>query len=177
MNNDKWSGEIELLKRLLDGHGADRTRWPAPERLRFASLIAESAEARRLVAEAAALDRLLDKAPMPSPARMAAAADRIMAAARAERDVARVTVARPAIIAGGRAAARDLGRRFMEHTSWQAAALLAASLLVGVFVGTGGVAENTVETVAEAVGLSNPADAGQVAYIDDTTGIVDEELL
>ena len=58
--------ELDSLQKLLDGHGGDRTRWPASERLRFAPLIGGDEEARRRIAEAEALDRILDKAPTSS---------------------------------------------------------------------------------------------------------------
>ncbi len=72
------SRELGAFARLLDGYGADRTRWPAPERLRFASLLAEDAEARRLLAEAAALDRLIDMAPLVAESRREALVERIL---------------------------------------------------------------------------------------------------
>ena len=59
---DRQSKEMDALERLLDVYGADRTRWPARERLRFASLVTDEPKAQRLMAEAAALDRLLDVA-------------------------------------------------------------------------------------------------------------------
>ncbi|MGI9403056.1 MAG: hypothetical protein ACR2OF_00920, partial [Hyphomicrobium sp.] len=67
--HDNQSEEFEALERLLGVYGADRTRWPARERLRFASIIADEPEAQRLVAETAALDQLLDQAPTVSKER------------------------------------------------------------------------------------------------------------
>ena len=52
-----------MLKDVLDAYGADRTRWPAASRREISALLAVSQEARRLVAEAEAFDRLLDAAP------------------------------------------------------------------------------------------------------------------
>src|SRR5262245_24660537 len=75
--------EMEAFEQLLASHGADRTRWPAPARLRFAPLLSVSAEARRRLAEAEALDRLLDLAPAPRT-NQSALADGIVAAALAE---------------------------------------------------------------------------------------------
>ena len=76
--------EMEALQRLLESHGADRTRWPARDRLRFAQMIAEDAEARRLVAEATALDSLLELAPAPSVEREQEIGARILALAQAQ---------------------------------------------------------------------------------------------
>ena len=40
-NKDTQATDREALARLLEIHGADRTRWPARERLRFAGVISE----------------------------------------------------------------------------------------------------------------------------------------
>lgn len=127
--------ELAALANRLDISGADRTRWPAQERLRFAALIAGDDAARRMVAEAAALDRLLDAAPGAEPARLDRLIDRISAAAqvegasRADNVVEFTAARRPA------APPRTPVHR---RSTWQAAALLAASLFVGAFVGTSG---------------------------------------
>ena len=63
MVKDRRAEDRLALERLLDVCGADRTRWPARERLRFASFIGEDEGAKRLLAEADALDSLLDLAP------------------------------------------------------------------------------------------------------------------
>ena len=81
MTKDKRSEDRQALERLLKVYGADRTRWPARERLRFAGLVAEDDAGRRLVAEATALDSLLDLAPKASAAREHALKERIVAAA------------------------------------------------------------------------------------------------
>ena len=137
--------EMEALQRLLESHGADRTRWPARDRLRFAQMIAEDAEARRLVAEATALDSLLKLAPAPSVEREQEIGARILALAQAEPRAVEKEVelrARPRVQRPG-----------LRHLP--AAALLAASLLVGVFAGTSGV----IERLLDAAGLGRAADA------------------
>ena len=78
---EKRAEDRQALEHLLEVYGADRTRWPARERLRFASLVAEDDGARRLVSEASALDSLLDLAPKASAAREHALKERIVAAA------------------------------------------------------------------------------------------------
>ena len=81
MAKDKRAEDRQALERLLEVYGADRTRWPARERLRFASFIGEDDGAKRLLAEADALDSLLDRAPRASEARERALQERIVAAA------------------------------------------------------------------------------------------------
>ena len=166
--------EIEALKRLLEGHGADRSRWPARERLRFTSLLAESREARRALAEAEALDALLDTALEPQPAEISALSARIAAAA------ARVP-ARP--VARVRSVQRDPGRSGRpaqrEIFNWPAAALLAASLVLGVFAGSADFVEmpGSAPTVAAALESDAEGDASQLALGGDTAGLGEEDLL
>jgi hypothetical protein len=65
---------IERLTEILSAYGADPLRWPEGERLAAQALAAREPRAAALVAEAAALDALLDEAPgaAPSPALIAA---------------------------------------------------------------------------------------------------------
>lgn len=169
----------EALARLLEVHGADRTRWPARERLRFASVIIEDKAAARLLAEAEALDRLLDKAPRPSEAGIDALKERIMAAALRSHEP------RLAVVAGSKPAsvrtwpaqwrAPELAARVAE---WPAAAVLAASLVLGVVLGSAGTFDATMQEVAQVAGFGNGTSEGsQLALGDDTYGQTDEDLL
>jgi hypothetical protein len=59
---------LHRFARLLEGRGADLVRWPAAERAAAEALLAGSPPARRLLAEARALDALLrDGLPSPDP--------------------------------------------------------------------------------------------------------------
>lgn len=51
---------LERLETLLDCHGGDLRRWPADERIAAERLLAQSAAARALKAQAEALDAALD---------------------------------------------------------------------------------------------------------------------
>src|SRR5438874_6759746 len=73
---------IADFERLLDVYGSDRSRWPVEARAGAGHLVARDKAARRLLAEAEALDRTLERAPLPSLAEEAALAERILAAAR-----------------------------------------------------------------------------------------------
>jgi hypothetical protein len=71
------------------------------------------------------------------------------------------------------------GRSAARH-EWPAAALLAASLVVGVMLGSEGTVTNAVQQVAEVTGLSTAGYAGdgsQVAYGDEIVAFADEDLL
>lgn len=51
------------LRQILAAYGAQPRRWPEPEREAALALLTDSGEARRLLDEARAVDRLLDTVP------------------------------------------------------------------------------------------------------------------
>src|SRR5258705_3094535 len=95
-NNSMTNADFE---RLLDVYGSDRTRWPVEARASAGQLVARDRAARRLLAEAEALDRALERAPLPSLAEEAALADRILVAARRSPRMVPITKADVAPIA------------------------------------------------------------------------------
>jgi hypothetical protein len=142
------------FKHLLDVYGADRMRWPAEARADAATLLACDRAAQRLLTQAEALDRVLERAPLVSLAREAALADRIESASE---HTPRLVIAKtgssgkrspivrlPALM---RAARGD--RHF-----WQAGALLAASLFAGVYLGLFELSRGAVPVLADTVGLN-----------------------
>jgi hypothetical protein len=173
----------QALERLLEVFGADRTRWPARERLRFASLICEDDAARRLVAESAALDALLDRAPRASEDRERALKERIVAAALRSGEAKLAVVASgqpkashlPTFMRAARLGSSRNGTRASRE--WSAAALLAASLVIGVMLGSSGTFDATVQEVAEATGLTTATETSQLALGEDVLTNSDEELL
>jgi len=172
--------ELKALERLLESHGSDRTRWPAPDRLRFAPLLAANEQARRRLAEAQALDRLLDLAPEPRTNR-STLADRIVAAASKEaagRQVIRLPQRGVRSVLGA-AGARAFGSESMRSGQWAGGALLAASLVLGLFMGTSGAFQQAIQpfAVAGAGETDADAEASQVAYGADGVGLYEEELL
>lgn len=119
---------LDRLRAVLDAYGAEPARWPASERDALASLVAASAEARRLQADAARLDSVLDALPaaMPAPG----LEDRILAAARSA-----TTTPRVASLEAARAQ-RDASTR--RRGGWLAAALpLAAAAALAAWLVTG----------------------------------------
>jgi hypothetical protein len=177
-NKDTQATDREALARLLEIHGADRTRWPARERLRFAGVISEDKTAAKLLAEAEALDRLLDQAPRASAAGIEALKERIVAAALRTHEPHLAVIAggkKVAVLPQARLGRRSLAARFGE---WPAAAVLAASLVLGVMLGTTGTVETTMQEVAQVAGFGNgTADGAQLALGDDALGQIDEDLL
>jgi hypothetical protein len=172
--NDRRAEDRQALERLLEVYGADRTRWPARERLRFAGVVAEDRTARRLLAEANALDSLLDLAPKASAAREHALKERIVAAALRQSEPRFAVVARSIESEG--AGWRAWARRAQASSGWAAGGLLAASLLVGVLLGSAGTFDTAVQQVAEAAGYST-ADPSHLAQSDEMVASADEDVL
>jgi hypothetical protein len=180
--HDRQSKEMDALERLLEVYGADRTRWPARERLRFASLITEEPEAQRLMAEAAALDRLLDAAPTAGKEREQALTGRIMAAARVQQhkplSASEVAPAVSNIVKLPAWVRQPQIAGAFGASEWPAAGLLAASLALGVMLGSAGTLDSTMQEVAEVAGLSSSVTVdSQLTLNEDTAAWAGEELL
>jgi len=114
------------LQAVLDTYGADPSRWPEADRSELAGLLAEDAGLSENLGEARALDRVLDHASVPH-ARDGAVAD-ILAAAMADDDRNVVPFD----------TARTLHRDALSvprRVAWPVAGLMAASLLIGAFLG------------------------------------------
>ncbi len=166
------------LEIALEIYGGDRTRWPAPMRHGLAALIATEPTAGRMVREAEALDRLLDQAPAGGDdAALAALADRISAAALRE----------PQVISGSPPAlqkSNDISRTVVPFNRQRppqrndyglAGAALAASLVLGIFVGQSSAITPAAEYL---IGTGAAEQSGQqMATADEIEGILDEDLL
>lgn len=153
-----------MLKNVLDVYGADRTRWPAASRREISALLTVSEEARRLVADAEAFDRLLDTAPPPGATRIAALSDRILAASRQTPRV--VSTASPP-----RLRAAPIVRRYAGGL-----AALAASLMIGILAGQSTSVQPAVTALATLAGLDEAA-LTNVSRADETEATFDGELL
>lgn len=168
---DRRAEDREALQRLLDVYGADRTRWPARERLRFASVVSEDKASARLLAEAEALDRLLDSAPRSSDATVEALKERILAAAQSTAPAGGsvVTLQRPASPRRAPARAPALAARLAgRFAQWPAAAVMAASLAFGVMLGSVGTFDSAMEEMVQVAGFSTSAtDSAQLALGED----------
>ncbi len=136
--DDKRNIELEALQSLLDSHGGDADRWPALARERFGGLIASDDAARMLVAEARALDAVLMRAPTVSDARRRALADRIVAAAKAAEPPASIPVQDRVVDLAAERRLRAAPPLPQQRSVWQAAGILAASLIAGIVIGVSG---------------------------------------
>ena len=171
---------INEFERLLDVYGSDRTRWPVEARAGAGHLVARDRAARRLLAEAEALDRALERAPLPSLAKEVELAERIVAAARrSPRMVPRVgkaDAARMASAAGNivpLATSRARSPRLTRTAFGGVAGTLAASLLLGVFLGLSNLSQGVVPAVEDMTGISLGSATPVVAHVD----LLDEDLL
>lgn len=160
---------MALLEETLEIYGADRTRWPLEVRRALTGLIAESADARRVVADGEALDRLLDWAPVLDQARLTALADRIAAASRTTPRLA-ATVNVPVF----KSAVWPM-RRALSGMA------LAASLVLGIIAGQSVEMAPAVSELATVAGLDAGIEAtagnNTVALGDDADTGFDEDLL
>lgn len=164
---EKW--DIEGFAALLDAYGADRERWPMAQRDRFDALLRDSAAARRLLEEAAALDRLLEMAGQTEPRlRSADLTDRIVA--RALKTKPPAVGERPARgvidLQARRPSPPSVGKRMHKPVDWRTAALLAASLLSGLYIGGIGLGDDYLNAATETIGLGAVVD-GQGLILAD----------
>lgn len=156
------------FSRLLDVYGADRARWPAAARAAAAHLVSRDAEARQLLAESEALDRVLQSAPVPTLAVEAALAERIVAAALRSPRMVKLPDAQPAAAAPAAAMPPAATRRgWLLSRPVGAAGFLAASLVVGVMIGQLSLPRQLAPELAELAGLGSDRDLVQIAISDE----------
>lgn len=182
--NDK-SMTIADFERLLEVYGSDRTRWPVEVRAGAGQLVARDKAARRLLAETESLDRALERAPLPSLAREAQLAERILESARRSPRIvhaAKDAAARPAELRAGNVirfpAFAGTPRWLTTRTAFGGvagtlAASLAASLAIGIMIGLSSMTQSVVPAIEQMTGLALNSPATAVAQID----LLDEDLL
>lgn len=169
---------IAELEQLLDVYGADRVRWPAEARAAAANLVASDAGARRLLAETAALDHVLERAPVPGLAVEAAVAERIVAAAQRSPRVVPLSGAHrlaeaaspgdAALLLASTAGPSRRRQQSLSSSRWRprllsremgAAGLLAASLAMGVVIGNSTLPPQLLPALADMAGLGPSRDS------------------
>jgi hypothetical protein len=179
------------LARLLDVYGSERARWPAEARAAAAQLVVADPAARRLLAETEALDRVLGRAPLPGLGVETALAERIVAAAQRSPRIVRLPSAQrlseetsaeeaahddaapgrsvvprvPAAASAGRG-----GRRGLLSRPMGAAGILAASLVLGVLIGSGNsLPPQLLPALAEMAGFGDRDDLVRIALSEEIT--------
>ena len=204
MKSENRLADLTALESVLDTFGGDPARWPAEKRAGLESLADTDAEGARLLREARALDAVLMRAAGPPVGSTSVLADRIAAAVantapghsatRMERqqdagapasDAPGVVIAWPrggeTARAATEAAARAAPAPYRDRISsgWRTAALLAASLVVGVFVGTTDLVPSDVaQFVASATtGADNSTQALAFLNGEGLLEMIEEEFL
>ena len=164
------------FERLLDVYGGDRTHWTIEARAAAAQLVARDTRAQRLLAEAEALDRVLERAPVPSLVTEAALADRIVAAAQRSPRIVSIKGAeeKPSWAeAGNGGEAQPLRPAAPRSRAFQAdmrkAAMLAASLVIGVYIGLSNLPQQIIPALT--------GDAAGAPYNLALTDPFDEDVL
>lgn len=155
---------LDKLEATLDTYGADRTRWPAPVRHALSGLIAGNTEAQKLLKDAEAFDRLLDKAPRYDAARLNRLRERIAAAAVRQ---PRLIATRPKTM---------MSPVLRRHTGLVATAL-AASLVLGIFAGQSSIISRTADTILNGDGVGYASSGRQMAQTDEAGSLLSEDLL
>lgn len=151
---------IDRFAAILGAYGAETRRWPVAERAAAESLLAASAEARELHAEAAALDRLLTASVVPAPSAALRAAI-LQAAPHGSR-------IQPA---GAVETLRGLWQALLgtltgELGGWRpAGAVLGVALLLGV--AAGGTVETRSSDTQSTAATEESLDFVQLALFDD----------
>lgn len=181
MNDASNAMTVAEFERLLEIYGSDRTRWPVDARASAGQLVARDRAARRLLAEAEALDRTLERAPLPTLTQEAAMAERIVAAARRQPRivaVARVDAGRPGTPAADNVVRLPSGRagarwRIPRTAFGGVAGALAASLVLGVFLGLSNLSQGVLPAVEQMTGIPLGGSGHVVAQAD----LLDEDLL
>ena len=205
MNSRNQKLTLDRLESLFDSYGGDLSRWPERLAEEAHTMIGNSSEARRLHAEAQALDRLLAKASAPDQAQLDRLAERIMAVAAGE------GVAKPAEAGseygagtGARIIPMPMSRRagasrkpiddrqalpasspgrvstgrWFGGGNWPAAAALAASLAFGFAIGLSDIAPSATYNVASFVQpVSSDADAALTELQLDIWNGLDEDQI
>jgi hypothetical protein len=119
---------MDRLIDLLDTHGSDSRRWPAAAAADVAPLLAAKPAARRLLAEAVALDQLLGAVPATSATAPVEFTARVVRAALREPSAA-------ALVEAPRAGTSDRPGSWAWPERGLAAGMLAASVFLGVWLG------------------------------------------
>jgi hypothetical protein len=162
-----------LLKTTLDAYGANPERWPLARRAQLIALTQSDPAAASLLGEARAVDRLLEvTAVAQRPEVPLDLVARIMTTATNPTDGqgAQIPAVRSGHARGGEVVHLDRTRplqtdavrtvrptlsAFKQAGCWPAAAMLAASLLVGVFIGGTGQLSSTVTQLNALLGDSS----------------------
>ena len=157
----------EQLQSVLERFGSDQKSWPSDARAPLQAYLEENPEAQQLYREFVALDRLLardkaqaESAPLPNHDALAARIMDGITSTQAPTNEDRVVH-----LQDHRRQRRSSSPLDASWTQAVTAGALAASLLLGISVGSTGALDDALAPVAEVIGLSS-GDATTVALSD-----------
>jgi hypothetical protein len=123
------------------------------------------------LAEAEALERVLERAPLPSLAVEAALAERIVAAAQRSPRIVKIPAGQSSVISlPGSEAIPQRAKSWKQsvlRSDVRAAAVLAASLVVGIFIGLSNVPQSVLPGLADLTGDRGGYNLAQVEPFDE----------
>lgn len=169
MSKNTNGASLKRLKDVLLAYGGDPVRWPDDERDELLALLRGNAEAGLMRSEQSALDKVLDSPAAPSPS--SALRSRILQVAMPQDEAGTVPIVSGPVVINLQqrsqeraqtrtqtqsASARRAGR---PPVNWQTAALLAASLLIGVWIGAGGTGSSLVSETLDLASLQSGGDS------------------
>ena len=186
------SATLERLEQVLDAYGGDPIRWPDNERDVLLALVRQSPKASARLQEAEVLDQILshgDRWTEPVSCSMAnRLADGVMEAIATRETMAaeasgQVTVDSirdktldDVVTLDSYRSGANVGRQ-PKRNSWPAAALMAASLVFGVYLGASGVLTPVFDEFAEFTGGVNTSDTELAELSFGPDFALEEELL
>lgn len=160
--DSRQDGTRAELERVLDIYGADTTRWPAARRETLVAFARSDTQAARLLAEAQAVDAALALAPA-GRASQRLKSDIVAAAvgdASREARVVPLSAAKP---------------RPRRPAPWQAAALLAASFALGLYLGVAGVADTALQGTLNYASADTGGELGDSLFSSAGSWLSDQE--
>jgi hypothetical protein len=182
MMNSRQHLSLDEFGTTLDTFGADLARWPLPKRTAAEALLAENAAARRALADARVFDALLDRAPASDDARLQGLANRIVSAAvqlPSGVDTGSKDADSPAtnvIPLRRRVEPAPVVARSFQRRNFGAAAVLAASLAMGVMIGVMDLMPGSLNQFATQSDAGPDVEQSVAAtHADDLSDMLDED--
>jgi hypothetical protein len=169
--------QMRRLETVLATYGAQPERWPAAERAALETCVAECADARALLAEEAAFDRLLSAAP-DKPGAVVETRVRAALLEKFEAENAALPSVSGVVVPFARKG-RTQAPVSMAPSIWKELSVMAAALLIGFFTVTQGLLEGSnLDPVQLTGSVSEESDdASTLALGTPTIDEAEEELL
>ena len=174
--------QLTHLSDVLDRFGADSSRWPDDVRSSLLQFVKDNADAKALLLEARAVDDVINAAQPLSNVDVTSLATKILAASEREEQVSRqleINREYPRGVEHGAVRRVRSASRSGAVFDWQSVGLLAASLVVGVWIGGSGLLDTTYRELQSVFQTQSIAEGGMTTALaeDDLDILTDEDLL